>query len=360
MKKNVNIIIFNLDLEVTCDQEITSRFGNDESVNLDTVRFYKEVNNCIKEKGNAILLFKIENKAEFVQVLAILKANSRLIESGLLKPACLLGVKSNKLERLLFKYGCRDILDINVNPRTLVIKTEMWVRSISNILNKGDDFLTLGQRSQKGDSSSGSKYKMKSLPEVDFCEDEEQLEEELNELVEELENEDEDLELDSLMEELDDGEIKEEGLKEEESPDLHIVTNEESSPELVGFINASGDPSLLNLETGYLGLALEGQENADCIFENFEEDHMILEVPENYYAVEGERLSVFVKFIYNKCKVELELTGAVSEIEKLEDGRKHLNVTFDQAEVERYDYFMSLYEKRQKSINDFMELAKGY
>lgn len=360
MKQNVNIVIFNLDLEAACNQAITSRFDQDESVHLDTVRFYKEVNSCIKENGNAILLFKIENKAEFVQVLAILKANSRLIESGLLRPACLLGVKSSKVERLLFKYGCRDILDINVNPRTLVIKTEMWVRSIGNILNKGDDFLTLGQRGQEADSSSESHYEMKSLPEVDFVEDEEQLEEELNELVDELEDEDDDLELDSLMEAIDDGKIEEEEYKEEESTDLHIVTTEESSPELVEFINENGDPGLVNLETGYLGLALDGQDNADCIFENFEEDHMILEVPNSYKAVEGEKLSVFVKFIYNKCRVELELSGAVTDIEQLEDGRKHVNVTFDQAEVERYDYFMSLYEKRQKSINDFMELARGY
>lgn len=362
MKENVNIIVFNLYAEALSTQHLHSKFSADTNINFNTIRFYKEVNNHIKVSGNAILLFKIENKAEFVQVLAILKSNLPMIESGLLRPVCQLGVKSKKVERLLFKYGCRDILDININPRTLIIKTEMWIRSINNILNKkAEDDLTLGQRSQDASSAAeSSEYEMRSLPEADFGDDEDQLEEELNELVDELETEEENIELDSLMEEIEEGNIFESGESEVGEKDLHIVTSEESAPELVEFINDNGDPSFVNLETGYLSLVLEGQGKADCIFENFDEDHMVLEVPTAYSANQGQNLSVWVKFVYNKCSVELELSGAITDIEELEDGRKHLSVTFGQAEVERYDYFMSLYEKRQKSINDFMELARGH
>lgn len=357
MNKTVNITIFNLDLAAESTKEVITRFSDEPNVEISTIRFYKEVNNFIISNGNSVLLFKIESKAEFVQVLAILKANSELIEKGLLKPACLLGVNSAKVERLLFKYGCRDLLEMDVNPRTLVIKTEMWVRSVSNILKRGDDFLTLGQRSQTHEGgNSENQYDMKSFPEDDLVGDEEQLEEQLNELVDELEEEAFDLELDSLLEEVD--EFDEEDALEKN--DLHLATTEESSPELVEFISNSSDPKIVNLETGYLAVAIDGQEDANCIFENFEEDHMVLEVSNNHEAQINEKLSVWVKFVYNKCRVEIELSGVVSEIEVLDDGTKHVNVAFDVTEVERYDYFMSLYEKRQKSINDFMELARGY
>lgn len=362
MNENVNIIIFNLSAEALSSQQLKSRFSSEPNINFDTIRFYKEINNHIKVSGNAILLFKVENKSEFVQALAIIKSNQNLIESGLLKPACLLGVNSKKVERLLFKYGCRDVLDINVNPRTLIIKTEMWVRSICNILNqKSENFLTLAQRSQDLTSTGeNSEYNMRSLPEVDSWDDEKYLEDDLGELIDELETENDEFELDSLMDEIEEDNIFDNEEPEDRSRDLHIVTTEESSPELVEFISENGDTSFVNLESGYLGLVLEGQDKADCVFENFEEDHMVLEVPNDYSANENEKLRVWVKFVYNKCRVELELSGAITEIEVLEDGKKHVKVTFNQAEVERYDYFMSLYEKRQKSINDFMELARGY
>jgi hypothetical protein len=361
MENKVNLVNFNLEKDGDICGLISSRFENDDRVDLQEVRFYKEVAQLLRDSGNGVLFFKIESKPEFVQALAILKSNIHLIEKGLIRPACLLGVKSKKVEKLLYKYGCRDILDININPKTLLIKTEMWIRTLVNQINSSEDcFMSLGQRSQDIDATNED-YSFKTLPEADFAEDEDELEEEMELLVDEIESDEEDdeiLALDSLIDELGEGEIKED-LRE--VPELRLVTSEESSPELVDFIQENGEVGKLNLETGYLGLVLGDENNQQsCVFESFEETNMILEVSDGYEGEVGDPLNVFVKFIYNKCKVEIELSGRISEVESFDDGRKHVSVDFDVAEVERYDYFMSLYQKRQKSINDFMELARGF
>lgn len=348
MKKLVNLINFNIKIEDSHCSVMKERFSEDEGVICQQIPFYKEVNRLLQEQLNGVLLFKIEKKEEFLQVLAILKANYELIERGFLIPACLLGVKSQKVEKLLFKYGCRDIVDINVNPKTLVLKTELWVRTLSNLLNTDEGTLTLGQRAQEIDSHDEINL-TEQLPERDLVGNEEQLEEEVNELLGEMN--------------IEEGIIQEDNadLELEKEQKLNFVTTEESSPELVTYIKESGEVGSLNLETGYLGILLkEGEHEFNCIFENFEEEFMTLEVAENYGAQVGNELSVWVKFIYNKCRVEIELSGKISEIESIENGLQHVTVAFSKAEIERYDYFMALYQQRQKSINDFMELAKGY
>jgi hypothetical protein len=367
MKESVNIVIFNLKPDASATDALSDRFGEDSNVNLSTIRLYKDVNNFIQDNSNAIFIFKVQNKAEFVQVLAIIKSNRSLIEAGLLKPICLLGINSEKAERLLFKYGCRDILDINVKPRSLVIKAEMMERSISNILNRDDNVLSLGQRFQESEDEKCLAYNSRKFPNNDFVEDELELEKELNKLVVELELEKED-QKESLLNEFDndiislDEEIDFENkkLSKKDSNDLHLLTTEDSSPDLVEFINENEDPALVNLESGYLNLVLEGEDKVECIFESFEEDQMILEVGAEYKAQEGDSLSVWVTFIYNKCRIEIELSGIVSDIEIIENKKKLIDVSFAVSEAQRYDYFMSLFEKRQNSINDFMELARGY
>lgn len=356
MDRKINIINFNLNGEGAIASQLELRFSQDSRVNFGVIRFYKEVATFFKDSSHGILLFKIENKAELAQSIAILKSNIDSIEKGHIRAACLLGVNSPKVERLLYKYGCKDLLEFNVNPKTLLLKVEMWTRTIESLLNSQNDcFMSVGQRSQDFEKTESTQMALKTLKEADF--DDEDIEEELNELVNEIE---EQVELaddfDELIDELDDGEIE-----EDQDETLRLTTTEDSTPELVNYVKENGDSAILNLETGYLGLALEGYNGKEnCVFESFDENRMVLEVGVDYEAKLEEELGVFVKFIYNKCKVEIELFGKVSDIELFEDGRKYVTMDFNLAEVERYEYFMSLYEKRQKSINEFMELAKGY
>ena len=231
--------------------------------------------------------------------------------------------------------------------------------------------MTLAQREQEGEdaeSNSDKEYQFKKTATQDGPSADE-LDEDIQTLeFEKDEFEDEDLK--QLMEEVNAQEIEEEfqvvdkkQTDEEEADSLRTFATEESAPLLVDYIKDNGEIGQLNLETGYLGLSLMSEvtgESYNCVFESFEEDHMTLEVTEDYQTKEGEKLDVSVKFVYNKCRVEIDLSGVVSDIEIIADGKKQITISFTENESEIYEYFMSLYEKRQKSINDFMELARGY
>ena len=310
MEKKVNIVNLNLEKDGDTCSPIWYRFENDDRVELQAIGFYKQAAQFLKDSGNGLLLFKIESQAQFAQSLAILKLNTHFIEKGSIRPVCLLGIKSKKVEKLLEKYGCQNILDINSNPKTLLTKTEIWISTLYSQINSSEQCpMTLVQRSQDVEEVNSQSSSTSSKSRVS---------------------------------------------------ELQMITNEESSPELVEFIKENGESQKINLETGYLGLVLtDGDIQQSCVFESFEETNMVLEVSNSYQGRVGDSLSLLVKFIYNKCKVEIELSGKVSDVENIDDGLKHETVSFAIAEVERYDYFMSLYQKRQESIHEFMELAKG-
>ena len=105
MEKKVNLVNFNLEQDGDTCSPIWSRFENDDRVELHALGFYKQAAQLLKDSGNGLLLFKIESQAQFAQSLAILKLNTHFIEKGSIRPVCLLGIKSKKVEKLLEKYG---------------------------------------------------------------------------------------------------------------------------------------------------------------------------------------------------------------------------------------------------------------
>lgn len=370
MTKKVNFYIFNLGEESLPYRILNDHFATDERISFTVIRLYKDLAETILTTSQGIVFLKIENKSDFIQSLSILKRNHELIKKGYVRPVCLLKVQSSKVERLLFKYGCSDLLDFNINSKTLLTKANLWLKSLSSVIKDDEEYLKLSKRSQSLPAQAivvgGSDKKTDKEPQIDSDFDE--LLDELDQDIELLETQElalEDEELSNIIKEVNNEDVKNEFKSESEdkSKDLKFATTEESSPDLVEYIKENGEVGQLNLETGFLGLSLTADTSGEvfnCVFENFEEDHMTLEVSERYDAKEGDKLEVAVKFIYNKCRVEIGLAGILSEVELLSDGRKQVTISFSQNETQIYDYFMSLYEKRQKSINDFMELARGH
>lgn len=371
MTKKVNLYIFNLSEDSLPYRILNDHFATDDRVSFSIIRLYKDITETILTSSQGIVFFKVENKSDFIQSLSILKRNHELIKKGYVRPVCLLKVQSSKVERLLFKYGCSDLLDFNINSKTLLTKANLWLKSLSSVIKDDEEYLKLSKRSQDLPAQAivvGGADKKADKNDFEIDSEFDDLLDELDQDIDLLETQElalEDEELSSIIEEVDSENIKNEfkSDSEEKSEDLKFVTTEESSPDLVEYIKENGEVGQLNLETGFLGLSLTADTSGEvfnCVFENFEEDHMTLEVSERYDAKEGDKLEVAVKFIYNKCRVEIGLAGILSEIELLSDGRKQVTISFSQNETQIYDYFMSLYEKRQKSINDFMELARGH
>ena len=75
---------------------------------------------------------------------------------------------------------------------------------------------------------------------------------------------------------------------------------------------------------------------------------------------ENDNLELNIVFKYNRCKVELLLDGKIEGVEKTSETGCVLTVKLSNDESISLENFMSLYQQRQKSIDDFMILAKGY
>ena len=66
----------------------------------------------------------------------ILKAQRKLIKKGLVKPACIIGIRNKKIETVLGKYGCADLLELDTKAKTVTFKLEFWSKPIKTLLDK--------------------------------------------------------------------------------------------------------------------------------------------------------------------------------------------------------------------------------
>ena len=144
------------------------------------------------------------------------------------------------------------------------------------------------------------------------------------------------------------GEAKKEEKKE--GPDLNQIIGQEVN---------------LDLESGQLKVVLKQKTSVGnditfiCEFEDFYEDELVVQAPKNSLAV-GSHVRAMVSLLYKGEKVKVECAGTIEEIEELSEHKDTLIVTLEKINKENYEKFIALYQERQGSINEFMEMAKGY
>ena len=121
----------------------------------------------------------------------------------------------------------------------------------------------------------------------------------------------------------------------------------------------------VSLESGELKVVLKQKTEVGnditflCDFEDFYEDELITLCPKNSLKA-GTEVSAEVSLVYNGKKIKVECSGIIEEVEDHSDSQDLLAITITEISNEKYNTFMVLYLERQGSINEFMELAKGY
>jgi hypothetical protein len=118
----------------------------------------------------------------------------------------------------------------------------------------------------------------------------------------------------------------------------------------------------VSLDSGELIITFSEPKYGDisCQIDGFEEDTIDLVISSDYQFQAQESIELEVVFKYAKCKVEIVLEGNIFEIENTDKANVNLlSIKLSSNEQFSLDQFMALYAKRQKSINDFMLLAKG-
>ena len=103
------------------------------------------------------------------------------------------------------------------------------------------------------------------------------------------------------------------------------------------------------------------EENLTLKLEHFDENSLDLEIStsDSYLYNSGDQIELNIIFEYNRCKIELLLDGTIETIELNSPETSSLCIKLTMNEQENLERFMALYSQRQKSIDDFMMLARG-
>ena len=175
--------------------------------------------------------------------------------------------------------------------------------------------------------------------------------------------------LDALGGGLTDGDVILDGVPESSKSEPSLDTQigeanniEDTGPDLDTVI---GQAVNLNLESGELKVVVKQQTEAGnditfiCNFEDFYEDELIVHAPKNSIPA-GSEVRARVSLSYNGQKIKVDCLGKIEEIEELSETKDTLVISLNNVSKENYEQFMELYQERQGSINEFMEMAKGY
>jgi len=143
---------------------------------------------------------------------------------------------------------------------------------------------------------------------------------------------------------------------------LVVDKNDYRQDDFSKVISSSLPEEEINLESGQLNIGFNsGQDGpTQCSLENFEENSLELSVYGKTDYKQDDKIELNIAFKYNRCKVELLIDGVIEVVEQTGDDACVVTIKLTNNEAVSLENFMNLYQQRQKSINDFMELAKGY
>lgn len=132
-----------------------------------------------------------------------------------------------------------------------------------------------------------------------------------------------------------------------------------------GFIGSLQKEPEVDLESGQLKVTLKQKTDAGneitfiCGFEDFYEDELIVKAPKNSLPL-NSKVFAHVILEYKGHKVKVISMGKITEIEDLSENEDTLIISLVRVDNEKYKKFMKLYQERQESIHEFMQMAKGY
>lgn len=154
---SVNILFLGLSDLKELVGELTSYYKSVEGFEVEKVSSAIEADKYLTAAGNGILLFKVANKQDLTDAVTILKNQKKGIKRGVVKTACFLYVKNKKIEKILSKYGCTDILEVDMKSKTFSFKIDFWSRGIRTVMSKIDKEMSLKRTGQKEETAEDTK-----------------------------------------------------------------------------------------------------------------------------------------------------------------------------------------------------------
>jgi hypothetical protein len=135
----------------------------------------------------------------------------------------------------------------------------------------------------------------------------------------------------------------------------------EKQEDYVTYVSNQKGFKQINLESGVLKVFIKKSDKSEhsVRLEHFENELIEIETTTETEIATGENCEVLIIFMYARCKIEINLKGVVKNNEA-NHGSRYISITTERDEEIDLDKFFDTYQMRQKSINDFISLARGY
>jgi hypothetical protein len=160
-KKKLNLIIFQFDENSRLIAEVQKYYKGDESISCVVTDNIADAIKILKEDGQGLFLFNMAAKQHLQSAVMVLKNFKKFTKKGLLKPACITDIKNKKVDKILAKYGCTEVLDPYIKPKSLTYKIDFWSRSLDKILEKQEVEEEIKQSQQKAREAKKDEGKKK-------------------------------------------------------------------------------------------------------------------------------------------------------------------------------------------------------
>lgn len=154
---DVNLILFGMPGDLSLIKEIERYYTGAKGISVQSTSSVEEAVELIRNTGNALFLFKIENKTDLTNAVAVLKTQRRLIKQGFLKSSCLAYVMNPKVEKILTKYGCADHLEPGITAKTLSFKIDFWARALATLIKNEEVNQELRKQKELANMSKDNK-----------------------------------------------------------------------------------------------------------------------------------------------------------------------------------------------------------
>jgi len=160
----LNLIFFNFDGGMPLIRDLMSIYKDSRKFDPMVINNDAEVNQYLGSSSNGIFLFKVSDKKNLQEAINVLKSNRKDIKKGLIKPACITSIRNKKVENVLAKYGCVDLLEPDTKAKTASFKLEFWSKPITTQIEKiekieKEEQLALKKQNEKNNASQASETK---------------------------------------------------------------------------------------------------------------------------------------------------------------------------------------------------------
>ncbi|MBD65248.1 MAG: hypothetical protein CME62_08575 [Halobacteriovoraceae bacterium] len=136
MSKN-NLLLFQFETSDPLYRDVVTTLKSNSNYSLYASNKIEEIVPYASKAGHGILLFRVKNKEQLQIAVTILRSQRKLISKNLIKPVCVLfPTKNSKVEKILNRYGCKEVLPASTTAKSLCFKLDFWAKPIAIEMKK--------------------------------------------------------------------------------------------------------------------------------------------------------------------------------------------------------------------------------